>query len=349
MDNKFADKKIAVLGTGANGSVISSDLISAGIEITMIDMWAEHVEAMRANGLTITSKTHDTFNVPANAHHLSDVCTFTEKFDVVLLVSKAYDAGWLTKFIEPHLADDGVIVGVQNAMTAEIIADIVGVERTLGCVIELASQLFDPGTVQRSTAKDHTWFGVGAFDPSQERHVELIAELCSHTGTVEVIDEILSAKWVKLIVNAMIMGSMAVLGGTPEQVLQQNGPEFGARARKWFLQAGEEALAAGQSLDYKVVPVFGLKPEDVNNTNNLLETLLDRILADIGPGPVNTSLQDLMKGRLCETDMIQGLVAAECEASGRPAPVCAGITEMARQIHAGELEPGPENLERAGW
>ena len=343
------DKKIAVLGAGANGSVISSDLISAGIEITMIDMWAEHVEAMRSDGLTITSKTNDTINVPANAHHLSDVCTFTEKFDVVLLVSKAYDAGWLTKFIEPHLADDGVIVGVQNAMTAEIIADIVGVERTLGCVIELASQRFDPGTVQRSTNKDHTRFGIGAFDPSQERHIELVAELCAHTGSVEIIDEILSAKWMKLIVNAMIMGSMAVLGGTPEQVLTQNGPEFGARARKWFLQAGEEALAAGQSLDHKIVPVFGLKPEDVTNTNNLLETLLDRILADIGPGPVNTSLQDLMKGRLCETDMIQGLVAAECETAGRRAPVCAGITEMARQIHAGELEPGPENLERAGW
>ena len=50
MDNKFADKNIAVLGTGANGSVISSDLIRAGIEITMIDMWAEHVEAMRPTG-----------------------------------------------------------------------------------------------------------------------------------------------------------------------------------------------------------------------------------------------------------------------------------------------------------
>jgi len=147
----------------------------------------------------------------------------------------------------------------------------------------------------------------------------------------------------------MIMGSMAVLGGTPEQVLTQNGPEFAARARKWFLQAGEEALAAGQSLDHKVVPVFGLKQEDVTNTNNFLETLLDRILADIGPGPVNTSLQDLMKGRMCETDMIQGLVAEECVKAGRPAPVCASITEMARQIHAGELEPGPENLERAGW
>ena len=342
------DEKIAILGTGANGSVMASDLIGAGLDVTMIDMWAEHVESMRANGLTIKYKDDET-NIPVNAFHLSDVCTFTDKFDVVLLVSKAYDTTWLTHLIGPYVADDGVVVGVQNAMTAEMIADVVGIERTLGCVVELASQLFDPGEVRRSTGKGHTWFGVGAFDPSQARHVDLIAELCAHTGSVEVIDDILSAKWVKLIVNAMIMGSMAVLGGTPEQVLKGNGPEFEQRARKWFLQAGEEALAAGQNLDYKIVPVFGLKPEDVTNTNNLLETLLDKILEDIGPGPVNTTLQDHMKGRLCETEMIQGLVAEECERLGRPAPVCAGIAELSRRIHAGEIEPGPENLELAGW
>jgi 2-dehydropantoate 2-reductase len=338
------NKKIAVLGTGANGSVISCDLIEAGLDVTMIDMWAEHVEVMRTNGLTITSKNGIT-NVAVSALHLSDVCTSTEKFDVVLLVSKAYDTVWLTEFIKPYLADDGVVVGIQNAMTADTIAGIVGIERTLGCVVELASQLFDPGEVYRSTSKDHTWFGVGAFDPSQEQHVELISELCAHTGTVEVIDDILSAKWVKLIVNAMIMGSMAILGGTPEQVLQQNGPEYAKRVRAWFLQAGEEALAVGQALDYKIVPVFGLKPEDVTNTNNLLETLLDKILADIGPGPINTTLQDHMKGRRCETEMIQGLVAEECRKAGRQAPVCEGIVDLARRIHAGEIEPGLDNLE----
>ncbi len=152
----------------------------------------------------------------------------------------------------------------------------------------------------------------------------------------------------KLIVNAMIMGTMAILGGTPEQVLKQNGSAYAQRARNWFLQAGEEALAAGQSLDYKVVPVFGLKPEDVTNTNNLLETLLDKILADIGPGPVNTTLQDHMKGRLCETDMIQGLVAEECRKNGRPAPVCDTIVELSRQIHAGELKPDLANLDLIG-
>jgi ketopantoate reductase len=52
-----------------------------------------------------------------------------------------------------------------------------------------------------------------------------------------------------------------------------------------------------------------------------------------------------MKGRRCETEMIQGLVAAECAKIGRPAPICARITELARQIHAGEIEPGLDNLE----
>ena len=49
------DKKIAVLATGTNGCVISADLIGAGLDVTMIDMWAAHIEEMRANGLTVTT------------------------------------------------------------------------------------------------------------------------------------------------------------------------------------------------------------------------------------------------------------------------------------------------------
>lgn len=340
------DKKIAVLATGTNGCVISADLIDAGLDVTMIDMWAAHIEAMRANGLTVTTG-DDENNVKVNAYHLSDICTLNEKFDIVLLTSKAYDSQWLTEFIKPYLADDGVIVAVQNCMTAEMIADIVGVERTVGCVIELASQMFEPGLVRRSTPKERTWFGVGAFDPAHADRVEEVAEILRHAGRVEVIDEILSAKWTKLIVNAMIMGTMAILGGTPEQVLKQNGEKYAQRARDWFLQAGEEALAVGQAMDYKVVPVFGLKPEDVTNTNNLLETLLDKILHDIGPGPINTTLQDLMKGRYSETDMINGLIADERKNNGRPSPVSDVVVELTRQIHAGELKPDPSNLDLA--
>ena len=106
------------------------------------------------------------------AYHLSDVCTLTEQFDVVLLTSKAYDSRWLTEFIKPYLADDGLLVAVQNCMTAEMIADIVGPERTVGCVVELSSQLFDPAEIKRNTPCERTWFGVGAFDPAHQDRVE---------------------------------------------------------------------------------------------------------------------------------------------------------------------------------
>ena len=338
------NKKIAVLATGTNGCVISADLIMAGLDVTMIDMWAAHIEAMRANGLTITSS-DDEINVEVKAYHLSDVCTLNEKYDVVLLTAKAYDSRWLTEFIKPYLADDGLVVAVQNCMTAEMIAEIVGVERTVGCVVELASQLFEPGEVHRSTPKEGTWFGIGAFDPAHQDRVGEVAEILSNAGRVDITDDILSAKWMKLIVNAMIMGSMAILGGTSEQVFKLNGKEYAQRAREWFLQAGEEALAVGQSLGYKVVPVFGLKPEDVTNTNNLLETLLDKIVHDVGPTAINTILQDYMKGRYSEVDMINGLVADECKKNGRPAPVSDLIVDLSRQIHAGELKPDTNNLD----
>jgi len=339
-------KKIAVLASGANGSCISADLIRAGFDVTMIDMWPAHVEAMRANGVTITTEA-DILNVPVDVYHLCEVCTLQETFDIVFLTAKAYDTRWLTEFIKPHLAEDGVMVAIQNCMTAETVAEIVGIERTVGGVIELASQLFEPGEVHRSTPRERTWFGIGAFDPSQRHHVEGVAEILRHAGRVEIIDEILSAKWMKLIVNAMALGSMAVLGTTVEQVQLTNGPDYARNARAWFLRAGEEALAAGQSLGYKIVPIFGLKPEEVTNTNSLLETLLDRILHDIGPKSINTILQDYMKGRYSEVDLINGLVAEECRRIGRPSPASDSIVALSRRIDSGDLKPDPANLDLA--
>jgi 2-dehydropantoate 2-reductase len=336
-EKDIAEKKIAVLATGANGSCIAADLTRAGLDVSLIDQWAEHIETMRANGLAIRTKT-DEYNVPVKAYHLSDVCTLTDKFDLVLLTSKAYDSRWLTEFIKPYLAEDGLVVAVQNCMTAEMIGEIVGMERTIGCVIELSSQLFEPAEVLRNTVQTGTWFGLGAFDPAHADRVEEVAEVLRHAGKVDITDDIMSAKWMKLIVNAMTMALKAILGTTNEQVFKLDG------ARELFLRSGEEALAAGQLLGYKVVPIFGLKPEDVENTNNLLETLLEKITKDVGPTALNTVLQDHMKGRYSEIDMINGLIADESHKAGRPTPMSDVLVDITRRIHAGELEPDQANI-----
>ena len=43
------EKQIAVLSTGAIGSSIGADLAHAGYNVSLIDQWPAHVEAMKAN------------------------------------------------------------------------------------------------------------------------------------------------------------------------------------------------------------------------------------------------------------------------------------------------------------
>jgi 2-dehydropantoate 2-reductase len=76
--------RIAVLGTGANGATIAADLSRAGHDVVLIDQWAAHVEAMRARGVKRIMR-DETIVTKVRAFHLSDVCTFTDRFDIVLL------------------------------------------------------------------------------------------------------------------------------------------------------------------------------------------------------------------------------------------------------------------------
>src|SRR3954454_9661982 len=97
--------KIAVLGTGANGSCIAANLIDAAPDVVLIDQWPEHVEARRKDGLRIThaNAADGKLHVTAGMFHLCDIATFTAPFDVVLLAVKAYDTRWACELIAPYL------------------------------------------------------------------------------------------------------------------------------------------------------------------------------------------------------------------------------------------------------
>lgn len=205
-------KKIAVLGTGANGSSVAADLIRTGHDVTMIDQWAEHVETMRAKGLTIRMPEEEVY-VEVDAYHLSDLAALNRHFDVVFLLVKAYDTRWACEIIKPYLKEDGLLVGIQNAMMLDDIVDIVGPSRTIGCVVELSSEIFTPGEVQRNTPPEHTWFGLGSIHESTDGREAEIEELLKHAGKVSISPEIIAAKWMKLVVNTMCLGPHAMLPG----------------------------------------------------------------------------------------------------------------------------------------
>jgi 2-dehydropantoate 2-reductase len=330
-------KKIAVLGTGANGSCVAADLTRSGRDVTLIDQWPAHVEKMKADGLTINMP-NETVHVAVRAEHICDVCSLGERFDVVFLLVKAFDARWMAEFIKPYLADDGLLIGIQNGMTAESIAEIVGPQRTLGCAVELSSELFDPGIVKRNTPPERTWIGIGALDPSMEPRLPEIQEILSDVGTVDIVDNILSAKWMKLIINAMSMGIKGITNMTTGEIFQVPG------MREIMLRAGEEAFVVGQELGFKSVAIIGLKPEDLDGTNRLCELMLDQAAAHVGLTNKVAVLQDHLKGRYSEVDQINGYVADESEKRGLKAPVNRAVTEITKRIHAGELKPDATNV-----
>jgi len=327
-----------VLGTGANGSCIAVDLVRGGHDVVLIDQWPEHVETMRAKGLTI-SMPGEELHVDVDAHHLCDVCALGQTFDIVILCVKAYDTKWTAQLIEPYLAEDGLLIGIQNAMTTEDIIAVVGPSRTLGCVIELSSEIFTPGIVQRNTPPAKTWFGLGSLDPSTAGREAEIEEILKCAGRVSITSDILSAKWMKLVVNTMCLGPMAMLGLAQQEAAKLPG------MRELVLKIGTEALAIGQERGHRIEPIFGLSEEDVADTNRLLEKLFDKLVSDIGPKARDCVLQDHIKGRYSEVDQINGLVVEECEARGISAPANAAIVEITRRITAGELEPDPANLD----
>ena len=330
--------KIAIVGAGANGASIGADLTAAGLDVTLIEQWPAHVEAMREHGAIIRMP-EGTLEQPVRVLHLCEVATLREPFDVVLLLVKAYDSRWAAQLIEPLLAPDGLLVGVQNGMTLDAITDVVGAHRTIGCVIEISSMMFEPGVIERHSGPGRSWFAVGSTDPSTAGREEEIATLLRHAGTVEVVDNIRAAKWMKLVSNATTLVTTAILGLPMLEAVALPG------MRDLMIRSGEEALEAGRLQGFPVLPIFGLTAAEVDRPDGVVELLLDTLLDGfVLTGTKTTILQDWVKGRRSEVDDINGRVVKVRAEHGLSSPVNRAVVELAHRIEAGELSPSPENL-----
>ncbi|MGA7152511.1 MAG: ketopantoate reductase C-terminal domain-containing protein, partial [Pseudolabrys sp.] len=159
-----------------------------------------------------------------------------------------------------------------------------------------------------------------------------------HAGKVEITPHIVAAKYMKLVLNSMTLGTIAMTGGE----LADKQPEG---MQELMMQLGSESLKIGEALGHPIVPIFGLTSAEIEGSNNLLMKLVDKVNHDIGPGRgANTTLQDHMKGRLSEIDLINGFVVEEGRRRGIPTPANETLVEVTRRIYTGELKPNPSNL-----
>lgn len=330
--------RIAVLGAGANGASVGADLITAGHDVTLIEQWPIHVEAMRAEGVHVLSPDGD-LHVRPHVIHLCEVAELTQPFDVVLMLMKAYDSPWAARLLAPYLADDGLMVGVQNGMTAHTVEEAVGGARTMGAVIECSATMNEPGIIHRHTPVSRSWFAVGALPGGPADRAGEIADLLRHAGTVALVDDIEAAKWMKLVSNATLLVTSAILGLPMLDALHTDG------YRDVMIAAGNEALAVGQALGHPILPIFGLTPEEVADPSTVVDIMTDKLFAGfVVPGATTTVLQDWTKGRHSEVDDLNGHVAAEGRRLGIATPVNDAVVRLARRIEREGLQPDPSLL-----
>jgi 2-dehydropantoate 2-reductase len=334
----MSQKKLAVLGAGAIGSSVSADLTKAGFDVTVIDQWPAHVEAMKASGLHVRIKDGD-LDVPVRALHLCELASANLEFDIVFLASKSNDHRWLTEFIKPYLKDDGVLVGLQNGMNDDSIASIVGRGRTVGCVVELQAELFTPGQIQRNTTHQGTWFAVGELDGSSTARVREIASIMGNVGRCDVTGNIYGAKWTKLIANIMTQAPFGLFGLRNYEAMALPG------MYDISVRLGRESLAVGAALGYRIEPVFGLRADEfTGSSDDQLVTAMKTLMGHVGGGRT-APIHDHMKGRRSEMEFIPGLVARKGRELGIPTPVIDAVVEIDRQINRGELKMDPSNFE----
>ena len=332
------NKRIAVLSTGAIGSCVGADLTHAGHNVSLVDQWPAHVEAMRAKGLEITLPEGE-FNVPVQAFHLCDIDPRRYQFDVVFLTAKSYDTPWMVHFIKPRLKPDGVLVSLQNSLNDEWIAPIIGYTRDIACAMELSAEMYEPGQVKRNTDRSHTWFALGELHGRITPRLEEISQILSVVGKTQVTSNIWGAKWTKLSVNSMSQALSGILGMLEGEMIQD------PKILEFCIGLGRECLQVGAALGYSVEPIFGLKPEEFMGTSDeALKKHLITLLGHIGKTARNSTVQDLMKGRQCEVDFMNGLVVKKGREARISTPLNEAVTSLTKQIEQRVLKPDRSNF-----
>ena len=341
--------KLLFVGAGAVGSYIGSCLSRAGHDVTFIDPWAEHVDAINARGIAVTGP-HEPFTARPKAVHLHEAARLPADFEMAIVTMKSYDTAWAVQLAVRHLGPKGFVVSAQNCWNDPLVASIAGVDRAVGLVMSrIGVALWRPGEVERGaergSASGHDVFRAGEHDGRITPRAKMLAEMLTVVDGAHPTDNLWGERWSKLCSNAMgnpVQG-MSGLGGS--EVLAT------PAGRKVTIGLASESARVGLALGYRVPKIGGFPAEtwaaaDQPDTYAEIEK---KITPVAGPGRNwrSSMAQDVIKRRRTEIELMNGHVMAKGREVGVPTPVTDVVVDIVRGIDAGTREPGPATIDEA--
>jgi 2-dehydropantoate 2-reductase len=330
------------MGAGAIGSVIGGLLARSGVDVTLLDQWPAHVDAINQHGLRL-SGTCGEHVVPVRALHLHQAQAIQEPFEVLFLAVKGYDTDWATlfavRFLEPT---GGVIVDAQNGMNDERVARLAGRERTLGCVITISAGLYEPGHAMRTDTAS-IGFKVGELDGRETPRAHTVVSLLQAVAPARLTTNLFGERWSKLATNCMANALAGLSGYGSAEIRTEPLP------RRIAIQLAAEVIRVGNAAGYVVEPIFGIAAERF--VDAAAGRGLERVEAEMSEGARSLAggrpslLQDVLRGRRTEIEDLNGFVVAEGRRLGVPTPFNAAIVAEIQRHAVGRLRPDPANLE----
>ena len=328
--------RIVVVGAGAIGGITAALLKKGGCDVTLVCKYQEVATLTGGRGLHVTGVKGD---MTVLVHSVAAVEELTGVFDLALIATKAYDMPTAAKHLLPFLKPDSFVFSLQNGICTDALAQIVGPERTVGCVIGWGATMHKPGELEMTSTGE---FIIGRIAGNQQALEPAKKALSTVVQTV-ISDDIFAELYSKLIVNSCITSLGAICGLKLGEMLKRK------QARKIFLAVIGEAMAVAHAMGIRVPPFGGrLDYDKLMAGDRALDRLRRHVMIFlVGLKYRNlksSSLQSLERGRPTEIDYFNGYIAGKGEALAVLCPVNQRLTTMVKEIEHGKRSMKVENL-----
>lgn len=301
--------RVLIIGAGAMGSLFAS-LLAAHADIRIITSNPDHRQAISNNGIVIHGLDGQQRQVKVRLAGESAQEQWAA--DLVLICTKARDTETAAQIASRYLAVNGLVLTLQNGLgNVEAIAAQVGGQRTMAGTTAQAATLLGPGQVR------HAGCGKTSVGMARELEADItrVAALFNQAGIPcehEVdIDRLI---WSKLIVNVGI-NALAAIVRVPNGVLA-----FVPECSRLMEEAVREAVAVARAL-----AIDFAADEQVQRVRQVCRET---------SGNHASMLQDIVRGKRTEIDVINGAIVARGASVGVPAPVNAMLTQVIKALEA---------------
>jgi 2-dehydropantoate 2-reductase len=266
---------VAVMGAGAVGCYFGALLAKGGHSVTLIGR-AQHVEAVRAQGLRIETSRFEAY-VPIQA---TTEASGVMDADVVLFCVKSSGTESAGRDMLPYLKLDTAILSLQNGVdNAERLQAVLG-RAVIPAVVYVAAEMKGPGHVKHHGRGD---LAIGSHSASAR-----IAAAFSSAGIPTFVsDDVIAALWEKLIINCAYNALSAVPQLPYGRIVEI--PEVAGVMNDVVRECVAVAEASGVSI-----------PEDIAGRVAAIARAM--------PNQYSSTAQDLARGKTSEIDYLNGYV-----------------------------------------